>query len=62
MARKHVTTALAAVGAAFILCVGLGYLFAPQSMAPDFGIPAWPRQDGAAFPRSRASVTSPPAR
>ncbi|MEU9007508.1 hypothetical protein [Streptomyces sp. NPDC048551] len=32
MARKHVTTALAAVGAAFILCVGLGYLFALQSI------------------------------
>ncbi|MFG2622616.1 DUF4267 domain-containing protein [Streptomyces sp. NPDC048507] len=51
MSRRHLTTVLAAVGAAFILCIGLGYLFAPQSMAPDFGLPSWPRQDGAAFLR-----------
>ncbi|MFC9293623.1 DUF4267 domain-containing protein [Streptomyces sp. NPDC057011] len=49
MSLKHVTTALAAFGAAFILYIGLSYLLAPQAMAPDFGIPTWPRNDGSAF-------------
>ncbi|MEU8500802.1 DUF4267 domain-containing protein [Streptomyces lavendulae] len=49
MSLKHVTTALAAAGAALILYVGLSYLFAPQATAPDFGVPTWPRQEGTAF-------------
>ncbi|MEU9035978.1 DUF4267 domain-containing protein [Streptomyces sp. NPDC048352] len=49
MSLKHLTTALAAVGGAFILFIGLSYLLAPQATAPDFGIPTWPRQEGAAF-------------
>lgn len=49
MKLKHLTTALAALGAAFIIYVGLSYLIAPQATAADFGIPTWPRQEGAAF-------------
>ncbi|MFJ4778835.1 DUF4267 domain-containing protein [Streptomyces sp. NPDC088762] len=49
MSLKHVTTALAAIGAAFILYIGCSYLLAPQAMAADFGIPSWPRNEGAAF-------------
>ncbi|MFD6185355.1 DUF4267 domain-containing protein [Streptomyces goshikiensis] len=46
---KHLATALAALGAAFILYVGLSYLIAPQASASQFGVPTWPRQDGTAF-------------
>ncbi|OKI60748.1 DUF4267 domain-containing protein [Streptomyces sp. MJM1172] len=46
---KHLTTALAALGAAFILYIGLSYLMAPQASASQFGVPTWPRQDGTAF-------------
>lgn len=49
MPLKHLTTALTALGAAFILYIGLSYLLAPQATAPDFGIPTWPQHDGAAF-------------
>lgn len=49
MSLRHLTTALAAAGAALILYVGLSYLFAPQATAPDFGVPTWPRQEGTAF-------------
>ncbi|MEU6862275.1 DUF4267 domain-containing protein [Streptomyces sp. NPDC046876] len=49
MTLKHLTTALAAVGGAFILYVGLAYLLAPQANAPDFGVPTWPRDEGTAF-------------
>lgn len=49
MSLKHFTTVLAALGAALILYVGLSYLLAPQATASGFGIPTWPRHDGAAF-------------
>ncbi|GAA1162814.1 hypothetical protein F4556_000457 [Kitasatospora gansuensis] len=49
MKLKHLTTALAAAGAAFILYIGLSYLIAPQSIAPGFGVSGWPEQDGTAF-------------
>ncbi|WP_037862491.1 DUF4267 domain-containing protein [Streptomyces sp. NRRL S-237] len=49
MSLKHLTTALAAAGAAFIVYVGLSYLFAPQATAADFGLPTWPQHDGAGF-------------
>ncbi|WP_030765966.1 MULTISPECIES: DUF4267 domain-containing protein [unclassified Streptomyces] len=49
MSLKHLTTALAAIGAAFIVYVGLSYLIAPQATAAGFGLPTWPRQDGAGF-------------
>ncbi|MFF4424367.1 DUF4267 domain-containing protein [Streptomyces sp. NPDC001549] len=49
MSLKRLTTALAATGGAFILYVGLSYLFAPQATAAGFGLPTWPRHDGAAF-------------
>ncbi|GAA2285622.1 DUF4267 domain-containing protein [Nonomuraea roseoviolacea subsp. roseoviolacea] len=42
-------TVLAFVGALFIGFVGVRYLLAPQSMAPDFGLPSWPRGEGAGF-------------
>lgn len=49
MSVKHLATALAALGAALILFIGVGYLLAPQSMAADFGVPTWPRDEGTAF-------------
>ncbi|MFJ7590488.1 DUF4267 domain-containing protein [Streptomyces sp. NPDC097617] len=49
MSLKHLATALAGIGAAFILYVGLSYLLAPQATAADFGLPTWPRQEGSAF-------------
>ncbi|MEY2232131.1 MULTISPECIES: DUF4267 domain-containing protein [Streptomyces] len=49
MSLKHLATALAAVGAAFIVYVGLSYLFAPQATAAGFGLPTWPQHDGAGF-------------
>ncbi|MYV97836.1 DUF4267 domain-containing protein [Streptomyces sp. SID3343] len=49
MNLKNLTTGLAALGGAFIVYIGLGYLFAPQSMASGFGVPTWPQHDGTAF-------------
>ncbi|WP_329378453.1 DUF4267 domain-containing protein [Streptomyces sp. NBC_01351] len=49
MTLKHLATALAAIGAAFIIYIGLAYLIAPQATAPDFGVPTWPQNDGTAF-------------
>ncbi|MER6447392.1 DUF4267 domain-containing protein [Streptomyces venezuelae] len=49
MSLKHLATALAAIGAAFILYVGLSYLLAPQATASGFGLPTWPQHDGAGF-------------
>ncbi|MCY0935137.1 DUF4267 domain-containing protein [Streptomyces sp. H34-S4] len=49
MKLTHLATALAALGAAFILYIGLSYLIAPQANAADFGLPTWPRHEGAAF-------------
>ncbi|WP_214410156.1 DUF4267 domain-containing protein [Sphaerisporangium fuscum] len=40
---------LAFVGALFIGYVGVCYLLAPQSMAPNFGLPSWPHGEGAGF-------------
>ncbi|MER7209922.1 DUF4267 domain-containing protein [Streptosporangium sp. NPDC000239] len=42
-------TVLAVVGALFIGYIGVSYLVAPQSMAPDFGLPSWPQGEGAGF-------------
>ncbi|MCX4528552.1 MULTISPECIES: DUF4267 domain-containing protein [unclassified Streptomyces] len=49
MTVKHLATALAALGVAFILYIGFSYLIAPQASASQFGVPTWPRQDGTAF-------------
>jgi uncharacterized protein DUF4267 len=49
MNLKNLTTGLAALGGAFIIYVGLSYLFAPQSTASGFGVPTWPEHDGTAF-------------
>ncbi|MFI6316223.1 DUF4267 domain-containing protein [Nonomuraea sp. NPDC050556] len=42
-------TALAVVGALFIGYIGVSYLLAPQSMAPNFGLPSWPKGEGSGF-------------
>jgi hypothetical protein len=47
--RTTIGTALAVVGAVFIGYIGMSYLLAPQSMAPSFGLPSWPRGEGAGF-------------
>ncbi|WP_328301206.1 DUF4267 domain-containing protein [Streptomyces sp. NBC_00435] len=49
MKLRHLTTALAAVGGAFIVYVGLSYVLAPQATAADFGVPTWPQHEGTAF-------------
>ncbi|MEV0413662.1 DUF4267 domain-containing protein [Streptomyces sp. NPDC050448] len=49
MSVKHLATALAALGAAFIVYIGVGFLLAPQSTAAGFGVPTWPRDEGTAF-------------
>ncbi|UFS93342.1 DUF4267 domain-containing protein [Nocardia huaxiensis] len=46
---RRIATALALAGAAFILYIGIGYLTVPQSIAPSFGLPAWPSGDAEAF-------------
>ncbi|MEV4380749.1 DUF4267 domain-containing protein [Streptosporangium sp. NPDC049644] len=47
--RATIGTALAVVGALFIGYIGVSYLLAPQSMAPNFGLPTWPHGEGAGF-------------
>ncbi|MEU1391943.1 MULTISPECIES: DUF4267 domain-containing protein [unclassified Nonomuraea] len=47
--RTTVGAVLAFVGALFIGYVGVSYLLAPQSMAPNFGLPSWPHGEGAGF-------------
>ncbi|WP_331767078.1 DUF4267 domain-containing protein [Embleya sp. NBC_00896] len=49
MTLKNLTTGLAALGAVFIIYVGIAYLLAPQSSASGFGVPTWPSEDGTAF-------------
>lgn len=45
----RITTVLSLIGAAFILYIGISYLVAPGTIAPGFGLPAWPDGDAAAF-------------
>ncbi|NUR83233.1 MAG: DUF4267 domain-containing protein [Nonomuraea sp.] len=47
--RTTIGVVLACVGALFIGYVGVSYLLAPQSMAPNFGLPSWPLDQGAGF-------------
>ncbi|MGI5492941.1 DUF4267 domain-containing protein [Microtetraspora malaysiensis] len=47
--RTTVGTVLTVVGALFIGYVGVSYLLAPQSMAPNFGLPSWPHGEGVGF-------------
>ncbi|MEV0030834.1 DUF4267 domain-containing protein [Nocardia sp. NPDC050793] len=49
MTISRIATVLSLIGAAFILYVGLSYLIAPASVAPGFGLPAWPDGEAAAF-------------
>ncbi|MDQ0383013.1 DUF4267 domain-containing protein [Amycolatopsis thermophila] len=49
MSLKTVTTTLAALGALFIIYVGLSYVLTPQTTAPGFGLPTWPAGDGGGF-------------
>ncbi|KAA8888263.1 DUF4267 domain-containing protein [Nocardia colli] len=49
MTTARIATALSLAGAAFILYIGISYLFTPDAIAPGFGLPAWPDGDAAAF-------------
>ncbi|MBF6471405.1 DUF4267 domain-containing protein [Nocardia gipuzkoensis] len=49
MTLSRTATVLSLIGAAFILYIGISYLFAPDTIAPGFGLPAWPDGDAAAF-------------
>ncbi|MGW4742058.1 DUF4267 domain-containing protein [Nocardia xishanensis] len=49
MTISRIATALSLIGAAFIVYVGLNYVTAPESVAPGFGLPAWPDGEAAAF-------------
>ncbi|WP_435591027.1 DUF4267 domain-containing protein [Nocardia sp. bgisy118] len=49
MTISRIATVLSLIGAAFILYVGLSYVIAPDSVAPGFGLPAWPDGEAAAF-------------
>lgn len=49
MTTSRIATALSLAGAAFILYIGISYLFTPDTIAPGFGLPAWPDGDAAAF-------------
>jgi hypothetical protein len=49
MTLSRIATVLSLIGAAFILYIGISYLFAPDSIAPGFGLPAWPDGEAAAF-------------
>ncbi|WP_280256490.1 DUF4267 domain-containing protein [Nocardia abscessus] len=49
MTLSRIATVLSLIGAAFILYIGISYLFAPDTIAPGFGLPAWPDGDAAAF-------------
>jgi hypothetical protein len=39
---RVIAEVLAGIGAAFITCIGIMYLAAPEKMAPSFGLPSWP--------------------
>ncbi|GAA5041658.1 DUF4267 domain-containing protein [Nocardia callitridis] len=45
----RIATALALLGAVFILYIGLSYLIAPETTATGFGLPEWPTGDAVAF-------------
>ncbi|MGO4614880.1 DUF4267 domain-containing protein [Nocardia sp. 2YAB30] len=49
MTLSRIATVLSLIGAAFILYIGISYLFTPDTIAPGFGLPAWPDGDAAAF-------------
>ncbi|MFD6220939.1 DUF4267 domain-containing protein [Nocardia asteroides] len=49
MTVSRIATALSLAGAAFILYIGLSYLITPETIAPGFGLPAWPSGDAQAF-------------
>lgn len=49
MVISRLATGLSLLGAAFILYIGIGYLVGPATMAPGFGLPAWPEGDAVAF-------------
>lgn len=46
---RRIDTALALLGAAFILYIGISYLITPESIATGFGLPEWPSGDAVAF-------------
>ncbi|GAA2994878.1 hypothetical protein GCM10020229_04240 [Kitasatospora albolonga] len=55
--KKHLATVLAALGIAFVLWFGSGFLLTPQTMASGFGLPDWPTEQGTVSRGSRASAT-----
>ncbi|MFD6158079.1 DUF4267 domain-containing protein [Nocardia sp. NPDC060256] len=49
MNLSRIATALSLIGAAFIIYVGISYVLTPSTMAPQFGLPEWPRGDAVGF-------------
>lgn len=49
MSLKTINTVLAAVGALFILYIGVSFVLTPETSAPNFGLPNWPSGDGHGF-------------
>lgn len=49
MSLRNLTTGLVVLLGGSIICIGIGYLLAPQATAATFGVPHWPRGDAAAF-------------
>ncbi|MEU6441432.1 DUF4267 domain-containing protein [Streptomyces sp. NPDC047046] len=49
MSLKHVNTALATVGALFVLYLGLTFVLTPETSTPGVGLPHWPAGDGDGF-------------
>ncbi|CAM4493736.1 DUF4267 domain-containing protein [Nocardia ninae] len=49
MTTSRIATTLSLIGAAFILYIGLSYLISPDTIAPGFGLPAWPNGEATAF-------------
>ncbi|NEA43635.1 DUF4267 domain-containing protein [Streptomyces sp. SID11385] len=49
MSLKHVNTALATLGALFVLYLGLSFVLSPETSTPGVGLPHWPAGDGDGF-------------
>ncbi|MFC9894009.1 DUF4267 domain-containing protein [Nocardia sp. NPDC127579] len=49
MNLARIATICTLIWAAFIIYVGVGFLIAPESVAPGFGLPAWPEGEAVAF-------------
>ncbi|HEY9331431.1 MAG TPA: DUF4267 domain-containing protein [Streptomyces sp.] len=49
MSLKKFNTVLAAAFILFILWFGTEFILSPETTAPGFGLPSWPRGDGGGF-------------